>query len=136
MIIRKAELKDVKQCGDISDIEEFRMPNGDVPDARLFEQSLGKIFFVAEEDNRVIGLILGYKLTKEFAYLEVLVVHNAFRGKKIGEQLLLAFRNELKNQDVEQYFLIVPSSSERVLNFYRKKGLSEGKQYTLFCDDM
>jgi len=136
MIIRKAELKDVKQCGDISNIREFRMPNGDVPDAKLFEQSLDQIFFVAEEDKQIVGLILGYKLTKEFAYLEVLVVHKDFRGKKIGEQLLLAFRNELKNQNVEQYFLIVPSFSEKALNFYRKNGLIEGKQYILFCEDM
>ena len=136
MIIRKAELKDVKQCEEISNIPEFRMPNGDMPDAKSFEQSLNQIFFVAEENNQIVGLILGYKLTKEFVYLDLLTVHNDFRGKKIGEQLLIEFRNELKNQNMKQYFLIAPSFNEKTLNFYRKNGLIEGKQYTLFCEDV
>lgn len=134
MKIRKAELKDVKQCEEISQISEFKVPTGEMPDAKSFEQSLNQIFLVAEEENQIIGLILGYKLTKEFVYLDLLTVNNDFRGKKIGEQLLMAFRNELRNLNLKDYFLIAPSFNEKTLNFYRKNGLIEGKQYTLFCE--
>jgi ribosomal protein S18 acetylase RimI-like enzyme len=136
MIIRKAELKDVKQCEEISNIKEFKMPNGDVPEAKYFEQSLNNIFFVAEEEKKILGLILGTKLTKEFVYLDTLTVRKEARGKKIGEKLLNVFRDELKKQKVKQYFLIAPSFNEKTLNFYRKNGLLEGKQYTLFCEDL
>ena len=105
-----------------------------MPDAKSFEQSLNQIFLVAEEENKIIGLILGYKLTKEFVYLDLLTVNKDFRGKKIGEQLLKAFRNELRNLNLKDYFLIAPSFNEKTLNFYRKNGLIEGKQYTLFCE--
>jgi len=134
MNIRKAGLKDVEQCAEISKIPEFEMPNGNMPDANSFEQSLNQIFLVAEENNQIIGLILGYKLTKEFVYLDLLTVNKDFQGKKIGEQLLLAFRNELRNLNMKEYFLIAPSFNEKTLNFYRKNGLLEGKQYTLFCE--
>ena len=134
MNIRKAELRDVKQCEEISQIPEFKMPTGEMPDAKSFEQSLNQIFLVAEEENQIIGLILGYKLTKEFVYLDLLTVNKDFRGKKIGEQLLMTFRNELRNLNLKDYFLIAPSFNEKTLNFYRKNGLIEGKQYTLFCE--
>ena len=93
MIIRKAELKDIKQCEKISHIKEFKMPYGDFPDTKSFEQSLNQIFLVAEENNQIIGLILGYKLTKKSVYLDLITVHNDFRDKKIGKQLLLEFKN-------------------------------------------
>jgi len=136
MNIRKAELKDVKQCEKISQIPEFKTPAGEMPDAKSFEQSLNQIFLVAEENNKIRGLILGYKLTKEFVYLDLLTVNKDFRGKKIGEHLLLAFKNELRNLNLKDYFLIAPSFNEKTLNFYRKNGLIEGKQYTLFCEKL
>jgi len=136
MNIRKAELKDIKQCEKISEIPEFKMPNGDMPTANSFEQSLNQIFLVAEENNQIIGLILGYKLTKKFVYLDLFTVNQKFQGKKIGKQLLLAFRNELRNLNIKQYFLIAPSFNEKTLKFYRKNGLIEGKQYTLFCENI
>lgn len=136
MVIRKAELKDVKGCEKISNIQEFKMPDGDTPDAKFFEQSLNKIFLVAENKNEIIGLILGYQLTKEFVYLDLLTVHKNFRDKKVGHQLLLAFRKKLKKQGFKQYFLIAPTFNKQTLNFYKENGLIEGEQYTLFCDDL
>ena len=136
MIIRKAELKDAVECERLSNISEFKMPNGDVPDADSFKKSIDKIFFVAEDNNKVIGLILGYKLIDDFVYLDLFTVDSNYRGKNIGQKLLFRFRDELKKQFVKQYFLIAPTHNEKTLNFYRKNGLTEGKQYTLFCEDM
>jgi len=134
MNIRKAELKDIKQCEKISKIREFEMPTGEMPDAKSFELSLNQIFLVAEEKNKIIGLILGYKLTKEYIYLDLFTVHKDFRNKKIGTQLLTAFRNELRNLNYKDYFLIAPSFNKKTLNFYSKNGLIKGEQYTLFCE--
>lgn len=137
MTIRKAELKDIEECKNIADIREFQMPNGNTPDLKYFKQSLNQIFLVAESNNQIIGLILGFNLTNEVVYLDLFTTHKDFRGKKAGTQLLIAFQNQLKIQGVKQYFLIAPSFNQRTLNFYRKNGLSEGKkQYTLFSQDL
>lgn len=136
MNIRKAELKDIKQCEKISKIPEFKMENWDLPSANSFKQSINQIFLVAEENEKIIGLILGNKLTKKSVYLDLLTVNEDFRNKKIGKELLLAFKNELKNLNMKQYFLIAPTFNKKTLNFYRKNGLIEGKQYTLFCENM
>lgn len=136
MNIRKAELKDINQCVEISKIPEFKTPTGELPGVKSFEQSLNQIFLVAEEENKIMGLILGYELTEELIYLDLLTVKKEFRGKKIGEKLLMAFRNELRNLNYKDYFLIAPSFNKKTLNFYRKNGLIEGKQYTLFCDKL
>lgn len=75
----------------LSQIPEFKLPDGSFPDARSYELSLHQIFFVAEEDDKILGLILGYKLTTEFVYFDLLAVSPDARGKKIGSQLMSAF---------------------------------------------
>tara|TARA_Y100000310_G_C20464024_1_gene706721 strand:+ start:388 stop:801 length:414 start_codon:yes stop_codon:yes gene_type:complete len=136
MIIRKAELKDCDECEKISNIEEFRLPNGRLPNSKSFEQSLNQIFLVAEEENKILGLILGNKLPPDCVYLDLIVIHENFRGKGIGKKLLDAFRKELKEKGFDHYFLVSPSFNKDTLNFYKKNGLIEGKQYTMFCEDL
>jgi N-acetylglutamate synthase-like GNAT family acetyltransferase len=132
MIIRKATISDVKQCETISRITEFQMTDGEFPDFKTFEQSLNHIFLVAEEKDKIVGLILGYYLTKELVYLDLFTVIQAYRDKNIGTKLLNTFRIELKKLSIKNYFLIAPSLNKKTLRFYRKNGLAEGKQYTLF----
>ena len=88
MIIRKAIKSDLKQCEKLSAIDEFQMPDGSFPDVKFFELSLNKIFLVAEEKGKVVGLILGYSLTKELVYLDLLTVKENQRGKNVGAKLL------------------------------------------------
>lgn len=136
MTIRRAELKDVKQCEKISAINEFQTPNGTLPDSKSFQQSLDQLFFVAEEKNKIVGLILGYPLTKEQVYLDLFTVVDGFRGQNIGQKLLNTFRNELQKRNIKNYFLIAPSFNKKTLDFYRKNGLMEGKQYILFSEEI
>jgi ribosomal protein S18 acetylase RimI-like enzyme len=134
MRIRKARAKDISQCVALSNITEFKMPSGEVPDAKGFRQSLGNLFLVAEIDSKVVGLILGYSLTKDVVYLDLLTVHADFRGEKIGQHLIKAFRDQLKKLKYKEYFLIAPTFNKKTLEFYMKNGLKKGKEYTLFSD--
>lgn len=134
--IRKAHKEDIEDCVGLSRIDEFKLPDGKYPDAEYFELALDKIFFVAEEDGKIIGLIVGYPLDKKSVYLDLLTVHKDARGKNLGKRLLDEFRKELKKKGLKDYFLIAPNSNEKTLNFYRKNGLKEGKRYTLFMESL
>lgn len=135
MIIRKAKLKDINECVSLSKIKEFEYPLG-FPDKESLTNSLDKIFLVVEEDNKVIGFILGYPLTQKLVYLDLMTVHKNYRGKGIGQKLIKTFKEELKKRGVKEYLLFTPSFNKRTINFYQKKGLKKGKQYTLFCEDI
>tara|TARA_Y100000310_G_scaffold345831_1_gene470782 strand:- start:4029 stop:4448 length:420 start_codon:yes stop_codon:yes gene_type:complete len=137
MNLRKAESKDIPKCITLSKIEEFVLPGNLYPDQEYFETSIEKgIFLVAEENNEVIGLAVGFQLTKTYGFLDLLTVAESHRSKKVGESLINTFRKEMKSKGIKSYSLISPSNNPRSVNFYRKQNLKEGEQYTLFLDDM
>ncbi|MGM5479863.1 MAG: GNAT family N-acetyltransferase [Nanobdellota archaeon] len=135
MIITPATSKDIEQCVKLSRIPEFQYPTGEFPDKIYFTNALDNIFLVGKKDkDTIVGLIVGYSLTPDLVYLDLLAVSPSFRGKSLGQRLLSSFRKELEKLNIKDYFLIAPSSNEKTLNFYRKNDLVEGKEYTLFCD--
>ena len=136
MIIRKATISDIDECTAICRIKEFEMPGEVYPDAGVLIPSLNQLFFVAEDDGEIIGIILGYFLIRDMVYLDLFTVRDDHRGKKVGKQLLEKFREELKALGVSNYFLIAPTKSNKTINFYRQNGLIEGSQYTLFSESI
>jgi len=134
MEIRRAEDKDIKQCVELSQIKEFEMPGAVFPDEEYFNESLSKVFLVAEEGEKIVGFILGFNLTIKDVYLDLLVVKNKFRSKGVGKKLIEKFREELKLKEVKEYFLIAPKFNNKTISFYENLGLKKGKEYVLFCE--
>ncbi len=133
MRIKKAEPKDIYECVRLGDIKEFEMSGGSIPDEEYFRDSLRKgLFFVAEENSKILGFMVGFKLTSKLVYLDLLTVNKNFRRRGIGQKLIGRFKDELKKQKVEEYFLVVPLFNEKTLSFYKKLGLNEGEEYKLF----
>ena len=137
MEIRKAEPRDLPSCVDLSQIKEFKIEGKPLPDKIYLGEALESgIFLVAEEDNKILGFILAFKLTKSNAYLDLLTVSTETRGKGIGKKLILTLKDELNEQGIKDYFLIASTSNEKTLNFYRKNNLTECKNYTVFSDSI
>ena len=135
MIIRKAIENDIERCVELSKIGEFEIPGGGFPGRTHFEDSLERgIFLVADEEKDVRGLIIGFQLTSELVYLDLLTVDSFYRGRGIGAQLVESFREELIERGVEKCFLIDPNKNPRTLNFYNSRGFKQGGNYTLFFE--
>lgn len=129
MIIRKAKLKDINSCIKLSQIKEFKIKGKTLPDKKYFKECLDSaIFLVCEENNKILGFIIAFKLTKSNAYLDLLTISESSRGKGIGTKLILALKQELKKQGIKDYFLVAPYFNKKTLNFYRKNNLIEEKK--------
>ncbi len=132
MIIRKVTYKDIDECVELSNIQEL-FSTGDIPpDQDFFIESLDKHFYVAIVNDDIIGLILGFELTKSIVYLDLFTIKNEYRNKGYGNQLMNYFEDELKNVRVRKIFLIAPSFNKKTLDFYRANDFEEGKEYILF----
>lgn len=94
------------------------------------------VILVAEEDNRVIGMVTCQLLisTAEGAYsglVEDMVVHKDFRGKGIGTKLIEASIAWAKSQGATRVQLLADRTNSRALDFYNKNGWSETKMFAL-----
>ena len=103
MNIRKANAKDIPECVPLCQIPEFEEPSGEFPDEESLTKALNHIFLVAEEDNKIIGLIQGFILTENEVYLDLLTIKKEHRNKNIGSQLIQAFRKELKKEGIKEF---------------------------------
>lgn len=133
MKIRKAKLKDIPECVKLSKVPEFKI-GGSFPDKKYLTESLKSLFLVAEEKGKILGFVLGFKLTRTEVFLDLLVVDKNARGEGIGKKLMEGFRKRLKKQNVEGYFLTAPMFNKKTHKFYNKCGLKKGGKYILFYE--
>lgn len=136
IVIRKANSGDIKYCVSLSQTPELATIDNNTPNFSYFEECLEKLFYVATIDNKVVGLILGFQLTKSNFYLDLLVVSPQYRGLGIGDKLINHFEKMLSWRNAKDYFLIAPNFNDKTLSFYEKRGLKKGQTYTLYQGDI
>ncbi|EXJ23591.1 Ribosomal-protein-S18p-alanine acetyltransferase [Alkalibacterium sp. AK22] len=89
------------------------------------------IFFVAEQNKRLLGYIGGQLLGEE-AELYLLVVDPPHHQQQVASQLMEAYKSWCISEGVKLIFLEVRASNNRARRFYSKQGFSEiasRKQY-------
>ena len=83
-------------------------------------------FFVAEDEDRILGIALYYFRYSTWkgkaVYLEDLVVRESERGKGYGQMLLDAIIHEAKRTNSKQVRWQVLDWNEPAINFYKKLG--------------
>lgn len=137
MIIRKAQLKDLKECEKISRIRELDLDyyrNG--PNVKYLKDFLDQIFLVAVEDNNVLGYIIGEKNKSKFIFINIIVVDKKHRGKGVGKLLLKEFEKIAKKMKFKEIGLLSPKWNKKTLEFYKKSGFYEMKYYTYFTKEI
>lgn len=88
-------------------------------------------FIVAEEDDEIVGFVLGVVQRAYEARILVLAVDEEHRGRGIGSELVERFFARYEDRGVEKVNLEVRVSNEGAIRFYedlgfdRKKVLSE-----------
>ena len=130
MIIRDATKKDLPQCEKLIKIPEFEFCEGGFPDIPFLSNYLEKDFFlIAEEDNKILGCVIGEKLKSKVIMIWYLVVDSSIRGKGIGNQLMNEFEKRAKQNGFEWSLLQAPLESSKTLEFYQKNGYNKGKSF-------
>lgn len=79
-----------------------------------------KSILIAEEDRKVIGSI--FQTDRLYPYFWRLVVREDYRGKGIGERLLNAVEQQLKEEGHKEIGIFVDETHEEVKNWYIKRG--------------
>jgi len=89
-----------------------------------FHSSWNEGFIVAEEDNDVVGFILGISPAPKQARILILAVDEKYRGKGIGATLLNAFIQACLIRDVRLITLEVRTTNDAAIRFYGKHGFN------------
>ena len=134
--IRHATLKDCKKCAELSRVPELELPLEKYISEKYFKLFVDedKMFFVAEDNNKIVGYILGEPMKGRLANLGLLAVDKKFRGKGVGKKLVDAMRKRCDEKGLTYLLLYAPKSNKKTLEFYRKCGFKEGKNYIPFVE--
>lgn len=137
MIIRDVERKDLPFCVELLNIPEFVFPDGSYPDLQYLEVYLDSgLFFVAEDNSKIIGCMFGEKLRGKIAMLWYFVVDPLHRGKGIGQRMIKYFENACKEKQVKWIVLYSPTSNPKSLRFYEKMGYDKGQSYVEYSKEL
>jgi GNAT superfamily N-acetyltransferase len=85
-----------------------------------------ELFFVAECDSQIIGLIFWERLLWGMSIIWMLFVKESFRSKWVWSQLLQAFQEHAKNIWIEKVLLYGYADEPSTLQFYEKNWYTGG----------
>ncbi|MTH54818.1 GNAT family N-acetyltransferase [Bacillus mangrovi] len=89
-------------------------------------------YYVALEEDTVVGAIGGGMIEEDKSEIYVLYLNPNRRGEGIGTKLLQAFTNVQKSKGARQQWLSVSKGNEKGIPFYEARGfqfVSEQKSY-------
>ena len=134
ILIRPASHKDCETCAQLSRIEELATPDGDHLRVEFFSANVDEdeMFIVAEENEQVMGYVLGQPMKGGYAYLSLLAVDARMRGRGLGKTLVDAFLRRCIEKKLFFVTLFAPSFNERTLKFYRTIGFEQGREHLEF----
>ena len=136
MKIRTAKKKDLVECEKISKVSELLIGTKKYPDKKYLNEFLGPLFIIAEDKAKIVGYILGEKEKAKVISLNLLVVDRRNMGKGIGKLLLNEFLKRAKKLGFKDLYTFVPRWNEKTMEFYRKNGFYEMKNYAYFFKEI
>ena len=80
-----------------------------------------ELFFVLEEDSRIIGVVMG-SYDGRRGWINHLAVDPEYQGRNIGQQIIEELESRFKKMGCEKINLLIELSNEKVQGFYEKQG--------------
>ncbi|GAB4504378.1 MAG: ribosomal protein S18-alanine N-acetyltransferase [Anaerolineales bacterium] len=120
LVIRKMTLNDVPAAHEI-DVLSFSLP---WPERSLLQEVTDNPMarcWVAEVDGRLAAMLVLWLIVDE-AHIATLATHPDFRGRGIGERLLVEALNLAYNEGARTALLEVRAGNELAQRLYRKLG--------------
>ncbi|MCJ2513020.1 MAG: GNAT family N-acetyltransferase [Candidatus Thermoplasmatota archaeon] len=87
-----------------------------------FYETFPKGFWVCEIHHKIVGFLVGIKLSHEIAKILMLSVSNTYQNQGIGSKLLLSFLREITLQNIKKVELEVSTKNYNAIKFYKKYG--------------
>jgi amino-acid N-acetyltransferase len=116
--IRPARTSDIKAIRKIIDTYSLQRRLLSKETVMLYESV--QEFFVAEKDNEIIGCGALHVLWEDLGEVRTVAVNEAFRGQKIGHQILSAIIDRAKSLGLKRLFCLTFETE-----FFGKHGFSE-----------
>ncbi|XEA76206.1 GNAT family N-acetyltransferase [Methanothermobacter sp. KEPCO 2] len=90
----------------------------------IFTRFFSSTSFVAEEDGRITGFLLGFISQDDphEAYIHLLCVSPHLRGRGVASRLLEVFTETVRQKGVNVIYLITKPVNQRAIRFYLKNG--------------
>ena len=88
---------------------------------------------VAELDNRVVGFLLGrageleFGLSGTVAWIEIIGVDPAYRGRGIARALLERFTASAEDHGIKTIFTLVDNGQSEMKQFFNRLGFTQGR---------
>ncbi len=118
IVIRPARTSDIKAIRKIIDTYSLQRRLLSKETVMLYESV--QEFFVAEKDNEIIGCGALHVLWEDLGEVRTVAVNEAFRGQKIGHQILSAIIERAKSLGLKRLFCLTFETE-----FFGKQGFSE-----------
>jgi amino-acid N-acetyltransferase len=118
IVIRPARTSDIKAIRKIIDTYSLQRRLLSKETVMLYESV--QEFFVAEKDNEIIGCGALHVLWEDLGEVRTVAVNEAFRGQKIGHQILSAIIERAKSLGLKRLFCLTFETE-----FFGKHGFSE-----------
>jgi ribosomal protein S18 acetylase RimI-like enzyme len=80
-----------------------------------------ELFFVLEEDNRLIGVVMG-SYDGRRGWINHLAVDPEYQGRNIGQQIIAELEFRFKQVGCEKVNLLIEIDNQKVQGFYEKQG--------------
>jgi ribosomal protein S18 acetylase RimI-like enzyme len=92
---------------------------------------------VAEDNAKIAGILVYYFLpftaqNRPAIYMKELFVDESYRGQKIGEQLMMALKEEAEQNNCKQIKWTVAPWNEGGIKFYERLGAKENRDWLNF----
>jgi len=144
VVIRKAEMKDLENIRKLNqELFVYENENFDktIDVDSLFSNAHEKRFvdnikndfvIVAVEKGIIVGYLVG-KISKAESYrnigkiieLDSMLVHEKFRSKKIGYELITEFKRWAKSQGIKRLRVTASAGNHKTIKFYRREGFKD-----------
>jgi ribosomal protein S18 acetylase RimI-like enzyme len=126
--IRKATLRDCKDCFELSKIPELANPSGEPSHIWWMEAFVKEkqLFFVAEENKKVLGFTMGEIATGKIAFRHMTVVKKEYQNKGIGKRLAKKFEDECRKRKVKAIMLYGYAKNKKTIQFQISQGFEKG----------
>ncbi|MDN3956404.1 GNAT family acetyltransferase [Sporolactobacillus laevolacticus] len=79
-----------------------------------------ELFFVAEGDHQIIGVVMG-SYDGRRGWINHLAVDPEYQGRKIGQAMIMELEKRFKKEGCEKVNLLIEPSNKGVQSFYEKQ---------------
>jgi ribosomal-protein-alanine acetyltransferase len=87
-----------------------------------FYETFPEGFIVAEKAHKIVGFLIGARITTENAKVLMLSVSKQYRKQGVGSELLIRFLKETSKKKVKIVELEVRIDNKKAIDFYKKHG--------------